>query len=69
MALVVRRAVAGVPGRRRLRCWEIRACGYSPGGKAASGGLMVMVIVQPGWSLCSWRSRYFCCSSGEFRRV
>ena len=28
-----------------------------------------MVIVQPGWSLCSWRSRYFCCSSGEFRRV
>ena len=48
---------------------EIRACGYRPDGKAASGGLMVMVIVQPGWSFCSWRSRYFCCSSGEFRRV
>ena len=48
---------------------RIRACGYSPGGKAASGGLMVMVMVQPGCSFCSWRSRYFCCSSGEFRRV
>ena len=28
-----------------------------PGGQAASGGVMVMVTVQPGWSFCSWRSR------------
>jgi hypothetical protein len=41
----------------------------SAGVQAASGGLMVMVMVRPGWSFCSWRSRYAWRWAGDSRRV
>ena len=59
-----------MPGWRRLRGWEGRTDGQAPGAKAASGGLMVMVMVQPGWSFCIWRSSQacFCCGIRAGRR-
>jgi hypothetical protein len=37
-----------------------QAYGQAPGAKAASGGLIVMVMVQPGWSFWSCRSSQAC---------
>jgi hypothetical protein len=56
-------------GWRRLQGCGVGGEGLVPDAKAASGGLMVMVTVQPGWSFCSWRSSQACFCSGDSRRV
>src|SRR6266705_825499 len=69
MALIVRRVGRGAGLAAAPGLGGDEAGGQAPGGKAASGGLMVMVTVQPGCSFCSWRSSQACFCPGDSRRV